>query len=171
DDARKVWQNGDSAFMRNWPYAIVLGNDTTQSKIAGKFDIHSMLYGGSNTTGHSTTGGWNLAINAFTPNTNAAWSFMSYMLGPVAQKEAAIGASWTPTLNSVYSDPDVLKAIPYFAKLAPILQNALPRPVSPQYPDLSAAIQLRIHQALLKQSSVSDALSGLASDLKTLVNR
>ena len=157
--------------MRNWPYAIALGNDTSQSKIAGKFDIHPMLYGGSNTTGHSTTGGWNLAINAFPPNTNACWSFMHYMLSATAQKEAVIGASWTPTLTTVYTDPDVLKAVPYFSKIAPILQTALPRPVSAQYPDLSAAIQLRIHQALLKQSSVSDALSSLASDLTALVNR
>lgn len=96
---------------------------------------------------------------------------MHYMLGPVAQKEAIIGASWTPTLTTVYNDPDVLKAVPYFSKIAPILQTALPRPVSAQYPDLSAAIQLRIHQALLKQSSVSDALTALESDLKTLVNR
>lgn len=168
DDARGVWQNGDSAFMRNWPYAIALGN-ASGSKVAGKFDIHPMLYGGSNTTGHSTTGGWNLAINAFSPYGDACWSFINYMLGPSVQALAATGASWTPTLISVYSNPAVLKAVPYFSKITPVLQTALPRPVSAQYPDLSAAIQLRVHQALLKQSSVSDSLTALQSDLQKLV--
>ncbi len=154
--------------MRNWPYAYSLGNVASQSKIAGKFDIHSMLYGGSNTTGHSCTGGWNLAINAFSPNQDASWKFMSYMLGTSAQKEGAIGASFTTTLQSVYDDADVLKAQPLFTKLKPVLQNAQPRPVSPKYPDLSAAIQLRIHQALLKQTSPSAALSALQADLQRL---
>jgi multiple sugar transport system substrate-binding protein len=57
EDARSAWQNGDAAFMRNWPYAFVLGNDPKTSKIAGKFDVHPMLYGGSNTVGHSNIGG------------------------------------------------------------------------------------------------------------------
>jgi len=52
-----------------------------------------------------------------------------------------------------------------------ILQNALPRPVSPFYPDISQAIQLRVHQALTKQTSPAAALSALQSDLQAIVNR
>jgi multiple sugar transport system substrate-binding protein len=170
EPSRQAFQNGDAIFMRNWPYAYSLGN-ASGSKVAGKFDIHAMLYGGSNTTGHSCTGGWNMAINAYSKNPDAAWSFMKYMLGPVAQKQLAIKGSFTPALQSVYNDPDVQKAQPLFTKLAPILQNALPRPVSPVYPDLSNIIQTNIHQALSKQVSPSAALSNLQSQLTTLVNK
>ena|SRR5579883_2357627 len=169
DTARNVWQQGNSAFMRNWPYAYSLGNDARQSKVAGKFDIHNMLYGGSNTTGHSCIGGWNLAVNAFTPSVDAAWSFIHYLLQADAQKSLAVNASLTPTLKSVYQDPEVQQKQPLFTKLAPILQTALPRPVSAKYPDVSNAIQLRIHQALLKQVTPAQALSQLASDLQPLV--
>ena len=170
EPARQAFQNGDAIFMRNWPYAYSLGN-ASGSKVAGKFDIHSMPYGGSNTVGHSCTGGWNMAINAFSKNPDASWSFMQYMLGAYAQKQLAIVGSFTPALQSVYNDPDVQAKQPLFTKLAPILQNALPRPVSPVYPDLSNIIQNHVHQALTKTASPAAALSALQSELQALVSK
>ncbi len=168
---RQAFQNGDAALMRNWPYAYALGNDATKSKVAGKFDITSIPYGGSNTTGHSCVGGWNMAINAYSKNTDAAWSFMQYVLGSTAQKILAITGSYTPALNSVYSDSEVQTKQPLFTKLAPILQNSLPRPVSPVYTDLSNLIQVNVHQALTKQVSPAAALSTLQSQLQALVSK
>jgi multiple sugar transport system substrate-binding protein len=169
ESARATWQNGDSAFMRNWPYAYALGNDASKSKVAGKFDITSIPYGGSGTVGHSAIGGWNLAINAYSKNPDAAWEFIKFMLQPEAQKKLAINASLTGALQSLYTDSDVLAKQPLFDKLGPILKNALPRPVSPKYSDVSDAIQRNIYQALTKKVSVSDALSNLAQDLQKVV--
>ena len=163
--------NGDAIFMRNWPFAYVIGNDPAQSKVAGKFDIHAMLSGGSQSRGHSCVGGWNLAINAFSRHVDASWEFIQYMLGPYAQKQLAIQASFTPALQSVYNDPEVQQKEPLFTKLNPILQTALPRPVSPVYPALSNSIQARVHQALTKQISPQDALRALQSDLQALVSQ
>ncbi len=169
DQARLVWQNGNSAFMRNWPYAYSLGN-VSGSAIANKFTIHPMMYGGSNTVGHSCTGGWNLAINAFSSYGNEAWEFINYLLGASAQKTLAINASLTGTLQSIYDDAEVLAKQPLFSKLKPVLQTAKPRPVSPRYPDVSNAIQAHLYAALKKQVSPSAALSALTTDLKNLVS-
>ena len=169
EPSRTVWQNGDSAFMRNWPYAYALGNDPTKSKVAGKFDISSLPSSGNGTVGHSAIGGWNLAINAFSKNPDASWEFIKFMLQPEAQKKLAINASLTGTLESIYTDSDVLAKQPLFQKLGPILKNALPRPVSPKYSDVSDTIQRNIYQALKKQVSVSAALSSLAQDLQSVV--
>ncbi len=170
EQCRQAFQNGDAIFMRNWPYAYALGN-ASGSKVAGKFDIHSIPYGGSNTTGHSAVGGWNMAINAYSKNTDASWTFIKYMLSAPAQKVLAIKGSFTPALKSVYNDPEVQSKQPLFTKLQPILQNALPRPVSPVYPDLSNIVQTHIHQALTKSVSPADALSALQSELQTLVSK
>ncbi len=167
---RQAFQNGDAVFMRNWPYAYSLGN-ASGSKVVGKFDIHSIPYGGSNTTGHSCVGGWNMAINAFSKNPDASWSFMKYVLGADAQKLLATKGSFTPALKSVYDDADVRKQQPLFTKLQPILQNSLPRPVSPVYTDLSNLIQVNVHQALTKQATPDAALSALQSQLQTLVKK
>jgi ABC-type glycerol-3-phosphate transport system substrate-binding protein len=171
EDARSAWQDGDAAFMRNWPYAFALGNDPKTSKIAGKFDIHPMLYGGSNSVGHSNIGGWQFGINAFSKNPDAAWKFVQYMISLPAQKTLATQLSLLATLKSIYTDPDVLAKVPFFSKVPAIVQNGLPRPVSPFYPDISDAIQLRVHSALTKQASPSTALSQLVSDLQAIVNR
>jgi multiple sugar transport system substrate-binding protein len=169
DPSRLVWQNGDAVYMRNWPYAYALGNDKTQSKVAGKFDIGSLPAGVVGGTGHSAIGGWNLAINAFSAHADQAWEFTKYMMQPDAQKTTALNASLTVTLQSVYDDQDVLQKQPLFAKLKPVLQNALPRPVSPKYTDVSDIMQRHIFQALKKQVSTSDALSGLETDLQKIV--
>jgi multiple sugar transport system substrate-binding protein len=170
EPARQAFQNGDAIFMRNWPYAYSLGN-ASGSKVAGKFDITAMPYGGSGTVGHSCVGGWNMAINAFSKNPDASWSFIKYMLGPDAQKQLALKGSFTPSLQSVYDDAAVKTAQPLFTKLAPILQNSLPRPVSPVYPDLSNIIQNHVHQALTKQASPADALNALQTELQALVSK
>jgi multiple sugar transport system substrate-binding protein len=165
------WQDGDAVFARNWPYQYSLSQDPSSSKVAGKFDVHPMLYGGSNTTGHSSLGGWQYGINAFSKNPDAAWKFVQHQLAEPAQKTIAIKLSLTSTLESIYSDPDVLNANPFFAKLAPVFQTAQPRPVTPFYPDVSNAIQLRVHNALTGQASPSAALAALQSDLTAIVNR
>ncbi|HLG78047.1 MAG TPA: ABC transporter substrate-binding protein [Ktedonobacteraceae bacterium] len=167
---RQAFQNGDAALMRNWPYAYSLGNGS-DSKVAGKFDITSIPYGGSNTVGHSCVGGWNMAINAYSKNPDASWSFIKYMLGTDAQKLLATKGSFTPSLNSVYNDSEVQTKQPLFTKLQPILQHSKPRPVSPVYLDLSNIIQTHVHQALTKQASPADALSALQSELQTLVSK
>jgi multiple sugar transport system substrate-binding protein len=166
-----AWQDGDAAFMRNWPYAISQSNDPKSSKIPGKFNEHTMLYGGSNTVGHSCIGGWQYGINAFSKNPDAAWKFIQFMLGSDAQKTIALQLSLLSTLKSIYTDSDVLAKYPYFSKMQPIVQTGLPRPVSPFYPDISQAIQLRVHSALTKQTSPAAALSQLQSDVQAIVNR
>ena len=165
------WQNGDAVFARNWPYQYALSNDPSSSKVVGKFEVHNMLYGGTNTTGHSSLGGWQLGINAFSKNPDAAWKFVQHQLAQPAQKTFAVKLSLTSTLLSIYDDADVLKANPFFAKLKPVFQTAQPRPVTPFYPDVSLAIQLRVHNALTGAATPSAALATLQSDLQAIVNK
>lgn len=171
EDSRSAWQDGDSVFMRNWPYAYALGNDPKTSKIANKFDVHPMLYSSGSTVGHSSLGGWQYGINAFSKNPDASWKFVQYMLSPDVQKTLATQLSLFSTLSSIYTDPDVLAKVPFFAKMPSVLQNAKPRPVSPFYPDITDAMQRHIHDALTKQVGAAQALNQLQSELQTIVNK
>lgn len=167
--ARTLWNQGQVLFMRNWPYAY--GNSS--ALIEHKFNIHSLLTGGNNHMGHSSLGGWQLGINAFSDpdKQEAAWEFIQYMLQPEAQKVGATVGSWVMTLKSIYEDQAVLRKVPFYEKLAPILQAAVPRPVAPNYTDISTAIQFHLRQALERQVPVSSALQSLASTLTSLTQQ
>jgi len=172
ENTRHTFEDGNAIFMRNWPRFYASSTDPSQSRIVGKFDIHPMLYDPAHTSiGHSCIGGWQLAINAFISEERkaAAWEFIKYMLSPRAQKIGALAASWAVTLQSIYDDQEVLKKVPLFKHLKPILQTALPRPVTPKYNDVTQAIQIYVHQALEGTKTPSDALNELASELTQII--
>ncbi|MBE9180997.1 extracellular solute-binding protein, partial [Oculatella sp. LEGE 06141] len=50
EDVRRFFQNGQTAFMRNWPYAYALGAEEG-SEIAGNFDIKPMVHAPGQTSG------------------------------------------------------------------------------------------------------------------------
>jgi multiple sugar transport system substrate-binding protein len=164
------WEAGQAAFMRNWG-ADAVGLDTRTAKVVGTFDVHSTLSGGNNTKGHSCVGGWDLGINAFSKNIDASWAFIHYLLGADVQKALALSQVHFPTLQSVYDDAEIVAEVPMVKHLKPIFLDALPRPFSPVYSDMSAAIQLHVHQALTRQTSPAEALSALQADLQTIIAR
>ncbi len=172
NDAANAWLTGDAAFMRNWPYVYSLATTPAESRVISKTAMHPMLHDGTNRVGHSAIGGWQLGINAFShaDKVDAAWRFIQYMIGADTQKILALDASYASTLKSIYTDTEVLAKNPLFRQLGPILQTALPRPVSPLYPDLSNAIQVRIHQALTRRSKPADAIRALDADLRSIVS-
>lgn len=162
------WEAGQTAFMRNWG-ADAVGLDTDSAKIVGEFAVHSTLSADNNTKGHSCVGGWNLGINAFSQNVDASWAFIQYLLGADAQKTLLLSKLRFATLQSVYDDATIVANIPVVSHLKPIFLDALPRPLSPVYSDISIVMQSHIHQALTKQVSPADALAALQSDLQTSI--
>jgi len=168
--------------MRNWPYAYPLSNNANNKQVGGNFDVTALPHGGKEETGHSCIGGWYLAINPNSKNQDAAWEFIHWMMMEDAQKLAAYSTSFLVTLQSIYNpnDPnnqDLLTRYPYLAMIPSILKNARIRPRSPRYPEITSAIQQRIHAALETKLSPTprnalspqDALKALQNDLRKLM--
>ncbi|HEY5811563.1 MAG TPA: extracellular solute-binding protein, partial [Terrimicrobiaceae bacterium] len=127
EEARNVWQSGNAAFMRNWPYAYALGADP-KSPIAGKFDISVLPKGGDNGKNAAALGGWQLMVSKYSKHPDAAVSLVKYLTSPEAQKQQAVQLSMLPTLRALYSDPDVLAKNPWFKNVEAVLENAVARP-------------------------------------------
>jgi trehalose/maltose transport system substrate-binding protein len=171
EEARNVWQAGNAAFMRNWPYAYALGNDP-KSVIAGKFDVTVLPKGGADGKNAAALGGWNLMVSAYSKAPDAAVDLVRYLASEEQQKKRAIGLSMLPTLPALYSDPEILAKNPYYKNLVDVLQNAVARPstvTGADYNQLSTAFFQNVNKVLTGGESAKDAVSQVERAAKRIV--
>jgi trehalose/maltose transport system substrate-binding protein len=167
EEARGVWQAGNAAFMRNWPYAYSLGN-ADDSAVAGVFDV-SPLPGATAGQSAATLGGWQLAVSAYSEHPEEAAKLAFFMASADEQKRRAIEYSLNPTIESLYSDEEVLAAAPFFGSLFDVFTNAVARPstaTAPNYSDVSSLFFTAVHGVLTGGSSAEDAFLELELDLE-----
>ena len=107
EEARNLWQAGNAAFMRNWPYAYPLSQDP-KSPISGKFDVAVLPKGGDDGKNAACLGGWQLMVSAYSKAPDAGADLVRYLCSPEIQKKRAIDLGQLPTLPALYNDADVL---------------------------------------------------------------
>ena len=172
EEARGVWQTGNAVFMRNWPYAYLLGNGA-DSAVAGKFDVAPLPAGDSGSSA-ATLGGWNMAVSKYSDQQEAAISLAVYLAGPEAQKQRALNEGNLPSLQALYEDADILAANPYMAAWQEVFLNAVPRPSAPvgdDYNEVSTLFFTAVHSVLSGTNSGADALADLELDLEDLLDK
>ena len=158
-----AWQTGKPAFMRNWPYAYALSEDTPNLK--GKFKVSPLpKYEGGGTAG--VLGGANSVISAYSKNPGGALALVDYLSSEEWQSRLTAEYTVSSPLKSTYDDPVVQKAVPFYAELREGVENAKSRPVSPVYPQISQAIYKNVNQALSGQTSPEDAMKQAQSDIE-----
>jgi len=162
EESRRAFESGNATFMRNWPYAYALGNE---SKIKGKFDI-ATFPGFAGKQGAGVLGGYNLGISAYSKNPSGSLAFIEFATQPDQQKIMATEASLPPTTSATYDDPAVKKALPFAGELKTAIEQAQPRPVSPVYPQISEAIYNNVYDALQGNTSPDEAASKMNDEIQ-----
>ena len=168
EEARGVFQNGNAAFMRNWPYAWSLGN-AKDSKISGKIGVSALPKGGADGKNAATLGGWQLAVSKYSKNPAIAADLVMFMTSAESQKYRAINGSYNPTIAALYKDKEVLAANPFFGSLYEVFTSAVPRPATAtgaKYPEVSAAFWNATHDVLSGKATAEDSLKKLEGKLK-----
>ncbi|MEE9523845.1 MAG: ABC transporter substrate-binding protein, partial [Thermodesulfovibrionales bacterium] len=120
---------GRAVFLRSWPYAWIVSNDRTRSRIAGKVGIAQLPHFKKGKSS-STLGGWQLGISSYSDNKEAAWKFISFLTSDRIQKLYSIKAGKAPTRKALFDDPEILKANPHFKDMEEVFHAAYPRPRS-----------------------------------------
>jgi trehalose/maltose transport system substrate-binding protein len=170
EDARNMWQAGNAAFMRNWPYAYSLGQGD-DSAIKDVFDVQPLPAGASG-AGAATLGGWQLAVSKYSEHPDVAADVALFMASAEEQKIRAIAGSFNPTVMSLYQDADVLEATPFFGSLYDVFINAVARPSTasaPQYNETSTLFFQAVHSVLTGGNDALTALEELELDLQDLL--
>jgi trehalose/maltose transport system substrate-binding protein len=173
EDARITFQLGNAAFMRNWPYAWALLNGE-DSALRGKVGVAPLPKGSRFGRHAATLGGWQLAVSRHSADQEAAIDFVLYLTGAAEQKRRAIAGSYAPTIESLYQDPEVLAANPFFADLGTVLADAVARPsaaTAGQYSQVSTLFWEAVHNSLIGNGRAQDNLVRLEDRLDLLRSR
>lgn len=141
----EFFQKGNALFMRNWPYAWKI---LQESPIRGKVAIGPLIHrSGGKSAG--TLGGWGFAIARGTKNPEQAWKFIQFATSIEAQKIFQLKTGAAPARKSLFNDEAILRESPHYKALYDLLLNARPRPVHPDYARISASIQKNVSAVLV----------------------
>lgn len=172
EDARGVWQGGNAAFMRNWPYAFALGN-AEDSVIKDKFAVVPLPKGGDDGQNADTLGGWQMAVSKYSDDVDAAAEVAVCMTSYEAQKFRATLGSSLPTIGALYSDEDVLAANPFFGQLFDVFNGgAVARPstvTGEDYNQVSTIYFTEVNKVLTGQQTGQQAVEAIESQLQGLL--
>lgn len=170
EESRAVWQAGNAAFMRNWPYAYNLGN-AEDSVIAGNFGYAPLPAGEAGRA--ACLGGWQLAVSAYSDNVDAAVSVAAYLGSETVQLARALSPQGNnPTIPALY-ETDELSGDPLFASMGPILATAFARPsgiTAERYNEASTIFFSYVHDVLTGTSDAQTAVEDMEADLEDLVS-
>lgn len=168
-ESEQVFKEGKCLFIRDWSGFWSTGQDEG-SKVTGLIAATSLPTGPSGTESHTCLGGLDLVVNNAISDEKkeAAVEFINYMTSFDTQKEMTLLSSQPPVVKDVYTDDEILDEIPFYADFYDIIMTGKSRPSSPQYAQVSDAIQRNIHQALTGEVDVETALDTLQGEIEDL---
>lgn len=170
EDARSVFQLGNAVFMRNWPYAWALAQ-AEDSKIKDKVGVAALPRGGANGRSAAALGGWQLAVSRYSKHPELAADLVLFLTSAEEQKRRAIKGAFNPTIASLYEDPEVLAANPFFGELLDTLTSGVPRPstaTGSMYSQVSREFAEAVHSVLSGKAKGADAVKALAAKLNEI---
>ena len=88
------------------------------------------------------------------------------------EKQRALNEGNLPTIQSLYEDPEILEANPYFARWKEVFQTAVPRPSAPtqaDYNEVSTLFFTAVHSVISGEAEAADALEDLEADLEDVL--
>jgi multiple sugar transport system substrate-binding protein len=168
DRIRQNLQAGNLIYGMTWGYVWNRAENDADSTVKGKIGVVP-LPGFTADKAATCIGGWQLAVSSFSKNKKAAFDFAMYLSSPEVSKMQAIAASHLPVFADVYTDPDVLRANPWFAQALPVVQTARARPVAPNYPRVSEIIRTNMNAFLAGSKTADAALADMTRDLGQVI--
>jgi trehalose/maltose transport system substrate-binding protein len=168
DRIRQDFQASNLIFAMTWGYVWNRTQADADSQVKDKVGVVP-LPGFTPDKAATCIGGWQLAVTAFSKNKAEAVKLVRYLSSPEVSKKQAILASHLPVFPEVYTDPEVLKANPWFKDALPVVQTARARPVTPRYNEVSEVIRTNMNAFLSGTKTQDAALSDMQNRLSNIL--
>jgi multiple sugar transport system substrate-binding protein len=168
EEARRLFQSGDVAFMRSWPYAYPLGS-AEGSPIKGLFSFKPMVHAaGADSAG--CLGGWGLGIAKTSRHPEAALKVVQFFASVEGQRFSILENGYLPTRPSLYTDPAIVAKYSYFPRMQTVAEKAVLRPPVAQYAQVSDILQRYLSAALTDRTPVEEAMKAAAAETRRLLD-
>ncbi len=167
EEARRLFQNGGAAFMRNWPYVFPLANED-ESPIQGQFAIKPMVHAAGQSSG-ACQGGWGMGISATTPHPDEAWRAVQFFSRPDILRRFIIETGYVPSRVSLFTDPEIVAEYDHYPDLLEVVQQAVLRPPIAQYAQASDILQRYLSAALTGRRTSESAMQAAAAETRRLL--
>ncbi|BAT52944.1 extracellular solute-binding protein family 1 [Nostoc sp. NIES-3756] len=167
EDTRRLFQSGQVAFLRSWPYAWPLGQ-AENSPIRGKIAIKPMVHAPGQ-TGAACLGGWGLGIAKNSRHPEEAWKAIQYFTSKEAQRRFILTAGFVPSRQELFTDPEIVAKYPHYPQLLQVVNNAVLRPPIAQYAQTSDILQRYLSAALAGRMAPERAMQAAAAETRRLL--
>jgi multiple sugar transport system substrate-binding protein len=167
EDTRRLFQSGQVAFLRSWPYAWPLAQ-AENSAIRGKIAIQPMVHAPGQ-TGAACLGGWGLGIAKSSRHPQEAWKAIQYFTSKEAQRRFILTAGFVPSRRELFTDPEIVAKYPHYPQLLEVVDNAILRPPIAQYAQTSDILQRYLSAALSGRMNPEKAMQAAAAETRRLL--
>jgi multiple sugar transport system substrate-binding protein len=167
EETRRVFQSGQAAFIRSWPYLVPLAN-AEDSPIQGKFALKPMVSAPSHNSG-ACLGGWGLGISKSSQHPEEAWKAIKYFTSEEAQRQFVLEAGFVPSRLSLFIDPEIVAKYPHYPELLNISKKAVLRPPIAQYAQVSDILQRYLSAALTNRMTPERAMKAAANETRQVL--
>lgn len=167
-DTVNEFKAGQVVFAVNWGFAWDRFKDDKDSTVQGKVGVMPLpaMAGGRSAT---CVGGWQWAVSAFSRSKAEAAKLVKYLATPEASKFLAVEGSLLPTQAGVYTDADVVKAVPWFKDAAPVVNAGKSRPMSREYGQVSDIIRSTTSAVLARTKTPEEGVGEIESRLRRVM--
>jgi len=150
DQGRLAFEAGRGAFMLNWPYVYAAARTSAETSPVTKKVFKNMGFArwpgvDPGKPSRVSIGGANIGISNYGKNPALATQAALCMTTRKWQDQEAIVEGLPPVVNASYEDPAVRKVYPFADLLREQLKDAVPRPETPAYSDVTLAVQSSLH--------------------------
>ncbi len=144
DQARLAFEAGGAAFMVNYTYVWPSARANAPA-VARHLHWARWPAVAPSRPSRVAIGGINLGVGAYTEHPELALRAAACIAGAGSQRLAARRGGLPPTTAALYDDPAVRETFPFADLLRATLQDAVQRPRTPLYNDVSLAINRTLH--------------------------
>lgn len=167
EEARLIFENGKTVFMRNWPYVYSLA---LASDIAGKYSIKPMVHAVGKTSG-ACLGGWGLGISTSTKHPEETWEVIKFLSSEESQREFILETGFVPSRTALFNDPAIVAKYNYYPKLLEVVRSSALRPPIAQYAQASDILQRYLSAVITNEMTPEKAMQAAARETRSLLER